>query len=157
MRGLLLWTALFGSVSAFAQTKFDPPAPLQRSVSSSQQFVIYHSDRALRSRLAQRAEDLKSQWLRRLKLGDDWKSPIIIQVLAIAATGMLLVFERTLRERRRCLENSDRCRRHGSIEKVGLRLEIYRALFLEFGYRNVPAKAGKALSPTAGLAGGRLV
>ena len=46
VRGLLLWLALFGSCSAFAQTKFDPPAPLQRSVSSSQQFVIYHSDRA---------------------------------------------------------------------------------------------------------------
>ena len=145
MRGLLLWLVLFGSCSAFAQTKFDPPAPLQRSVSSSQQFVIYHSDRGLRSRLAQRAEDLKNHWLRRLRLSDDWKSPIIIQVLAIGRRDSPRI--------RTALYESD-----GGASKIqidvgdtaALRgsdfdLEIYRALFLEFGYRNVPAKAGKAL------------
>jgi hypothetical protein len=142
---VLFSLALFGSFSAFAQTKFDPPAPLQRSVSSSQQFVIYHSERALRSRLAQRAEDLKNHWLRRLKLSDDWKLPIIIQVLAIGRRDSPRI--------RTALYESD-----GGAAKIqidvgdtaALRgsefdLEIYRALFLEFGYRNVPAKAGKAL------------
>ena len=155
MRGLLLWLALFGSCSAFAQTKFDPPAPLQRSVSSSQQFVIYHSDRGLRSRLAQRAEDLKNHWLRRLRLSDDWKSPIIIQVLAIGRRDSPRI--------RTALYESD-----GGASKIqidvgdtaALRgsdfdLEIYRALFLEFGYRNVLAKAGKALhQPPAWLVEG---
>ena len=157
MRGLLLWLALFGSCSAFAQTKFDPPAPLQRSVSSSQQFVIYHSDRGLRSRLAQRAEDLKNRWLRRLRLSDDWKSPIIIQVLAIGRRDSPRI--------RTALYESD-----GGASKIqidigdtaALRgsdfdLEIYRALFLEFGYRNVLAKAGKALhQPPAWLVEGLL-
>ena len=155
MRGLLLWTALFVSVSAFAQTKFDPPAPLQRSVSSSQQFVVYHSDRGLRSRLAQRAEDLKNQWLRRLKLSDDWKSPIIIQVLAIGRRNAPRI--------RTALYESD-----GGASKIQIDvadmaalkgsdfdLEVYKALFLEFGYRNVPAKAGKALhQPPAWLVEG---
>ena len=155
MRGLLLWLALFGSCSAFAQTKFDPPAPLQRSVSSSQQFVIYHSDRGLRSRLAQRAEDLKNHWLRRLRLSDDWKSPIIIQVLAIGRRDSPRI--------RTALYESD-----GGASKIQIDvgdtaalkgsdfdLEIYRALFLEFGYRNVLAKAGKALhQPPAWLVEG---
>ena len=157
MRGLLLWLALFGSCSAFAQTKFDPPTPLQRSVSSSQQFVIYHSDRGLRSRLAQRAEDLKNHWLRRLRLSDDWKSPIIIQVLAIGRRDSPRI--------RTALYESD-----GGASKIqidigdtaALRgldfdLEIYRGLFLEFGYRNVLAKAGKALhQPPAWLVEGLL-
>jgi hypothetical protein len=155
VRGLLLWSALFGSVSALAQTKFDPPAPLQRSVSSSQQFVVYHSDRGLRSRLAQKAEDLKNQWLRRLRLSDDWKSPIIIQVLAIGRRDSPRI--------RTALYESD-----GGASKIQIDvgdtaalkgsefdLEVYRALFLEFGYRNVPAKAGKALhQPPAWLVEG---
>ena len=145
MRGLLFCLLLFGSFSAFAQTKFAPSAPLQRSVSSSQQFVIYHSDGALRSRLAQRAEDLKSQWLRRLKVSDEWKSPIIIQVLTIGRWNSARI--------RTGFYESD-----GGAAKVQIDIadvsalkgpefdrEIYRALFLEFGYRNVPAKAGKAL------------
>jgi hypothetical protein len=145
VRGLLLWPAVLGSLSVFAQTKFDPPAPLQRSVSSSQQFVIYHSDRGLRSRLAQRAEDLKNQWLRRLRLSDEWKSPIIVQVLAISGSNSPRI--------RTALYESD-----GGASKIQIDvgdtaalkgsdfdLEVYRALFMEFGYRNVPAKAGKAL------------
>ena len=83
MRGLLLLTSAFGTLAAFGQTRVELPAPLQRSVSSSQQFFIYHSDRALRSRLAQKVEDLKAQWLRGLRLDDQWKSPIIIQILPV--------------------------------------------------------------------------
>ena len=83
MRTLLVLAGFMASLVAMAQSKVERPAPLERSVSSSQQFIIYHSDRALRSRLARRAEDLKEQWLRRLRLGTEWKSPIIIQVLAL--------------------------------------------------------------------------
>ena len=83
MRRMLLLAASMWTLAAMGQTKVEPPAPLQRSVSSSQQFVIYHSDRSLRSRLARKAEDLKEQWLRSLRLADEWKSPIIIQVLPL--------------------------------------------------------------------------
>ena len=83
MRGMLLLFGPMWALAAMAQTKVEPPAPLERTVSSSQQFVIYHSNRPLRSRLAQKAEDLKEQWLSRLRLTDEWKSPIIIQVLPL--------------------------------------------------------------------------
>jgi hypothetical protein len=145
VRTFLLWPALFGSLTGFAQTKGDLPSPLQRSVSSSQQFVIYHSDRALRSRLAQRAEELKSEWLRRLRFNDAWESPIIIQVVPMQ--------RRNSPRLRTALYESD-----GGASKVQIDvydttvlksaafdIEIYRALFLEYGYRNVPAKAGKVL------------
>jgi hypothetical protein len=145
VRGLLLWPALLGSLSAAAQTRVDPPAPLQRSVSSSQQFVIYHSDRGLRSRLAQRAEDLKNRWLRRLRLSDDWKSPIIVQVLAIGRRNSprirTALYESDGGAAKIQIDVGDREALKGS----DFDLEVYRALFLEFGYRNVPAKAGKAL------------
>jgi hypothetical protein len=155
VRGLLLCSAFFGSVSAFAQTKFDPPVALQRSVSSSQQFVIYHTDRGLRSRLAQKAEGLKNHWLRRLRLSDDWKSPIIIQVLAIGRRDSPRI--------RTALYESDGGASKIQIDVVDTAalkgsefdLEVYRALFLEFGYRNVAAKAGKALhQPPAWLVEG---
>lgn len=155
MRGLLLWPALLGSLSAVAQTRVDPPAPLQRSVSSSQQFVIYHSDRGLRSRLAQRAEDLKNRWLRRLRLSDDWKSPIIVQVLAIGRRNSprirTALYESDGGAAKIQIDVGDREALKGS----DFDLEVYRALFLEFGYRNVPAKAGKALhQPPAWLVEG---
>ena len=155
MRGLLLCSALFGCLSASAQTKFDPPAPLQRSISSSHQFVIYYSDRALRSRLAQRAEDLKNQWLRRLRLSDDWRSPIIIQVLAIGRRNSprirTALYESDGGASKIQIDVADAA----ALQGTNLDLEIYRALFLEFGYRNVAAKAGKALhQPPAWLVEG---
>ncbi|HEY5954349.1 MAG TPA: hypothetical protein VIT18_08285, partial [Terrimicrobiaceae bacterium] len=81
MRGWLFLALSVAGFPALGQVKLDLPPPLQRTVSSSDQFVVYHTDRTLRSRLAQRAEDLKSQWLRRLRLTDEWKSPIIIQIV----------------------------------------------------------------------------
>jgi hypothetical protein len=155
VRALLLWPALFGSLCAVAETKFDPPPPLQRSVSSSQQFIIYHSDRALRSRLAQRVEDLKSHWLRRLRLNDDWKSPIIIQLLAMRRRDSPRIrtafYESDGGASKIQIDVGDTAALKGS----DFDLEVYRALFLEFGYRNVPAKAGKALhQPPAWLVEG---
>lgn len=144
MRGLLLLTAWFWALTAFGQTKVDPPAPLQRSVSSSQQFVIYHSDRTLRSRLAQRAEDLKSEWLRRLRLDDEWKSPIIIQVLPVRRSNSPRVRTGLYESDGGALKVQIDIYDTVSLKSSDFDMEIYRALFLEFGYRNVPAKAGKS-------------
>lgn len=145
MRGLPFLTLCFSALAAFGQaSKIDLPAPLQRSVSSSQQFVIYHSDRALRSRLAQRAEDLKGQWLRRLRLEDEWKSPIIIQVLPVRRANSPRVrtglYEGDGGAPKVQIDIYDTA----SLTSTDLDMEIYRALFLEFGYRNVTAKAGRS-------------
>jgi len=159
MRGLLLLLLLLagslGTLAAFGQTKVEPPAPLQRSVSSSQQFVIYHSDGTLRSRLAQRAEDLKGKWLRRLQLADEWKSPIIIQILALhrpnsprIRTGL---YESDGGQLKVQIDVYDTA----SLKNTDFDMEVYRALFLEYGYRDVPAKAGKSFhQPPAWLIDG---
>jgi hypothetical protein len=144
MRQWFFLTLSISGLTAFGQTKVDLPPPLQRSVSSSQQFVVYHTDRALRSRLAQRAEDLKAQWLRRLRLNDEWKSPIIIQVLPVRRgnsprirTGL---YESDGGAPKVQIDVYDTA----SLRSADFDMEVYRALFLEFGYRNVAAKAGKS-------------
>lgn len=144
MRESLFLTLCLGALGAFGQVKLDSPAPLQRSVSSSQQFIVYHPDRALRSRLAQKGEDLKRHWLQRLRLTDDWKAPIIIQVLPVRRADSPRI--------RTALYESDGGAAKvqidiydaASFRSTDLDMEIYRALFLEFGYRNVTAKAGRS-------------
>jgi hypothetical protein len=149
MRGLLLLTASFGTIAALGETRVESPSPLQRSVSSSQQFVIYHSDRTLRSRLSQRVEHLKGQWLRRLRLDDLWKSPIIIQILPVQRSNSPRI--------RTALYESDGGQLKvqidvydmASLKSADFEMEVYRALFLEYGYRNMPAKAGKSFHQPA--------
>ncbi len=144
MRRSLFLILCMAELNAFGQTKVELPPPLQRSVSSSEQFVIYHTERALRSRLARRAEDLKGQWLRRLRLNDEWKSPIIIQVLPVRRANSPRV--------RTALYESDGGASKiqidiydtASLKSADFDMEVYRALFLEFGYRHVSAKAGKS-------------
>jgi hypothetical protein len=144
MRRLLVLAGFMASLVAMAQSKVERPAPLERSVSSSQQFIIYHSDRALRSRLARRVEDLKEQWLRRLGLETEWKSPIIIQVLALRRpesprirTGLYESDGGALKVQIDVLDSA-------SLSGADFDREVYRALFLEYAYRNVAPKAGKA-------------
>jgi hypothetical protein len=49
-----------------------------RSISNSGQFVIYSDDRELRGRVVSYVEEVKSEVLRILREGDDWKFPIVI-------------------------------------------------------------------------------
>jgi hypothetical protein len=144
MRGMLLLAGSMWALAAMAQNEVEPPVPLQRTVSSSQQFVIYHSDRTLRSRLARKAEDLKEHWLRGLRLTDEWKSPIIIQVLPLRRpdsprirTGLYESDGATLKVQIDICDSA-------SLKSSDFDMEVYRALFLEYAYRNVPPKAGKA-------------
>jgi hypothetical protein len=143
MRRISLLAGLLSSLMAMGETKVEPPASLERSVSSSQQFVVYHSDRTVRSYLARKAEDLKGQWLRRLRLSDNWKSPIIIQVLPLhrpdsprVRTG---VYESDGNALKLQIDVSD----PASLRGPDFDLEVYRALFLEYSFRNVLPKAGK--------------
>ncbi len=52
----------------------------KRSVSSSRQFVVYTNDADLRSKVAMRAEDLKTAVLETLDGKDEWKLPIILNI-----------------------------------------------------------------------------
>jgi hypothetical protein len=143
MRSLLILAGSMASLVAMAQSKLQQPEPLQRSVSSSQQFVIYHSDRALRSRLARKAEDLKEQWLQRSRLGNDWKSPIIIQVLPLRRMESLPIRTALYESDGGALKvQIDACD-SASLNSADFDREVFRALFLEYAYRNVPPKAGK--------------
>jgi hypothetical protein len=155
MRGWLFLALSVAGFPALGQVKLDLPPPLQRTVSSSEQFVVYHTDRTLRSRLAQRAEDLKSQWLRRLRLTDEWKSPIIIQIVPVRRANSPRVrtglYESDGGTPKVQIDIYDTA----SLRSADFDMEIYRALFLEFGYRNVSAKAGKSFQqPPAWLIDG---
>ena len=144
MRRMLLLAGSMWTLVAMGQTKVEPPAPLQRSISSSQQFVIYHSDRALRSRLARKAEDLKEQWLRRLRFADEWKSPIIIQVLPLRRPDSPRIRTGLYESDGGALKVQIDVFEAASLKSTDLDMEVYRALFLEYAYRNLPPKAGKS-------------
>jgi len=118
-------------------------AALQRSISSSGQFVIYFSDATVRMELAREAEDVKEKWRRALHLKDEWKAPIIIQVASRRPRNAPRVLTR--------LYESD-----GDAYKVqidiydvmvmkdrSLEREILRALCLEYSYRGHAALAGR--------------
>ena len=143
-RMMLLLAASLWTFAAMGQTKVEPPAPLQRSVSSSQQFVIYHSDRALRSRLARRVEDLKEQWLRSLRLADEWKSPIIIQVIPLWRPDSPRIRTGLYEGDGGALKVQIDVYDAASLKSADFHTEVYRALFLEYAYRNLPPKAGKS-------------
>jgi hypothetical protein len=134
-----MWT-----LAAMGQSKVESPAPLQRSISSSQQFIIYHPDRALRSRLARKAEDLKEQWLRRLRFADEWKSPIIIQVLPLRRADSPRIRTGLYESDGGALKVQIDVFDAASLKSTDLDMEVYRALFLEYAYRNLPSKAGKS-------------
>src|SRR6266446_8828628 len=55
-------------------------APLERSVSPSQQFVIYGADDLSRGAISELAEKTKANLLALLRRGDEWKTPIVINL-----------------------------------------------------------------------------
>jgi len=153
MRGR--WLVLFAVLmagSAWAQQKKSPaapvvtptPAPLQRSTSASRQFIIYHSDGSLRGKLARKVEDIKTDWLKTLQITDEWKYPIVLQVVPLAPVGAPRIRTAFF------LGDGDEAKvqidvfdlsvlRNGEFDT-----EVYRALCLELMYRQNLPKAGKA-------------
>src|SRR6266550_8303417 len=55
-------------------------APLERSVSTSRQFIVYGANVPLRGAVADLAEQTKANLLRVLQQRDDWKTPIVINL-----------------------------------------------------------------------------
>ena len=143
---LLVFALSLGVLTALGQTKPERIAPLQRSVSSSQRFVIYHPDRALRSRLARRVEDLKSQWLRRLRLADEWKSPIVIQILALQRPDSSRTRTGLYEGDGGALKVQIDVRDVSSLQGAEFDMEVYRALFLEY-VSGSAFEGGEVVSP----------
>ncbi len=108
------------------------PAPIQRSVSASRQFIIYHSDGTLRGKVARKVEDLKSEWLKTMQLTDEWKSPIIVQINSLAPAGAPRIrtgyFIGDGDENKVQIDVFDLAALRGG----DFEMELYRALCLEF-------------------------
>jgi len=114
-------------------------APLERSVSPSQQFVIYGADDSSRGAISELAEKTKANLLALLRRGDEWKTPIVINLqrpqanlpeipstaLRFSQTGFGLKLQLDLT----LVANLDRA----AIER-----EVLRAILLEMIYRKEP-------------------
>lgn len=120
------------------------PAPLQRSLSASKQFVVYYSEGTVRAKVARKLEDVKGRWLQTLGLQDEWKSPIVVQLNSLAPPGAPSLRTRLFLsdggEKKIQIDVNDLgVLRGGEFDR-----EIYRALLLEFMYREHTPKEGKS-------------
>ncbi len=117
-----------------------------RTTTSSGQFVIYSKDAARRSLIAKRAEECRSTWNAKLTSDENWKHPVIIQDLIGntkprgVAGAQTAIFEGDGGALKVQISIYDASVLHGQ----ALEAEVYRALGLEWIYRNHPLKAGKA-------------
>jgi hypothetical protein len=126
-----------------APTPTPAPVPIQRSVSSSRQFVVYNQDGTLRSKVARKAEDVKREWLELLQRADEWKSPIIVKINTPSPLGAQRlrtgVYIGDGGQTKVQIDVNDLAALRGA----EFESELYRALCLELMYRNTPPKAGK--------------
>jgi hypothetical protein len=118
--------------------------PKNRSASSSGQFVIYCDDRQARSRIVSFVEEVKSDVLRLMHEGDDWKFPVVVtlhQAAAQSGRGEPVIV---------ALANTPagpkvdiNVRIGDDPAKIFLQRHVVRALLLEIAYRDrPPIKAG---------------
>ena len=112
---------------------------VEKSTSTSRQFVVYGADIYLRGAIAQLAEQTKSDALRWLQLRDDWKTPILINLqepqpnvpeipevaLNFSQTGFGLKLQLDL------LVGPE-------IQPTVVQRELLRATLLEISYRQIP-------------------
>ena len=143
MKRLLLLLLPLGM--AVAQQPIPSVAPIQRTISVSQQFVIYKADRAARGWVARKAEDLKADWLERLKADSDWDLPIIIQLNTLRPPNTpriaTNIFEADGGAPKIQIDVYDPL----VLKSSDFDLEVFRALALELAYRKLTIKAGKSI------------
>jgi len=148
MRRVCLMVAGFALVlsSQAQEVPTSTPVPLQRSISTSQQFIVYYQDKTVRARIVRKLEDIKGHWLKRLSLRDDWKAPIIVRLQTLRppnypriSTGVYESDSGELKIQIDIYEPS-------VLQSADFDIEVYAALCLEFAYRNTPLKAGKAFT-----------
>ena len=115
----------------------------ERSVSSTQQFVVYSADVRLRQRVASYAEELKSDVLQIFGESDHWRWPIVV-TLERASTLELGKPPASLH-----LVDTPGGQKIEINVKIGddpaavnLQNHLLRGLLLEYAYRNAPAAGG---------------
>lgn len=119
--------------------------PLGRTVSSSRQFIIYSEDSSNRLKLSALADGSATLWRDWLGLKKEWKYPIILNFPSNPKN-------RSREPIRTTLSEADGGEQKVQIEILDpslmfsseLRTEIFRALALEYSYRDTPLKAGKS-------------
>ncbi len=128
-----------GALAVFVMIGPAAAAPLERSVSSSRQFIVFGSERGLRAGICDLGERTKTSLLALLDQRDGWKTPIIVNVERRAANlpeapparlnfsqtgfGLKLQLEFTFDADARLDE---------------IRRELLRVLLLEIMYRDAP-------------------
>jgi len=125
------------SAAALGLIRSAAAAPLERSVSSSRQFIVYGSERGLRAGICDLGERTKAGLLALLQQRDEWKTPIVVNVQRRAANlpevpparvnlsqtgfGLKLQLELTFDADAKC---------------DAIRRELLRVLLLEMMYRD---------------------
>jgi hypothetical protein len=114
-------------------------APLERSLSTSRQFIVYGANPPWRGSVSDLAEQTKSNLLRVLRQRDEWKTPIVINLqfpqtnlpeipptaLHFSQTGFGLKLQLDLIVT-------------GEADAAAMQREMLRAILLELIYRNRP-------------------
>lgn len=128
----------------------DQPAelinPQGRTVSDSKQFIVFSKESAPRMKAARQFEDIKLSMRNTVRLNDEWKIPVLVNLEA-EAPG-----------RQRRPESSSISFHEGGgdslriqldifdpafIDSADLEVEVIRALLLEISYREAPMRAGR--------------
>ncbi len=117
-------------------------SPPERSISPSQQFIVYGADALSRGAISDLAEHTKTNLLRLLRLPDEWKTPIVIDLqrpranlpdtpaaaLYFSQTGFGLKLQLDLKV-------------GSNLDRAGVERKLLRAILLEMIYRKEPALA----------------
>ncbi len=107
-----------------------------RSVSTTRQFVVYCEDRMVRNSVALLAEDVKRKFLHELRLKDNWKHPIVVQIVRPGADGTSRLGMR-LYQTEEGLKFQVDVEFGEDLENDALREELLAALMSELAYRNI--------------------
>jgi hypothetical protein len=132
-------TKIAAIILFFVATQSLFSVPPERSVSPSQQFIVYGADAAIRGAVSNLAERTKTNLLTRLQARDNWKTPIVInlqfpQANLPEAPSRALHFSQTgsgLKLQLDLMVAAD-------INARELQRELLRAILLEMIYRNQP-------------------
>jgi len=131
--------ATFILLSIFVSSQSLRATPPARSVSPSQQFIIYGANATLRGAVSELAEQTKANLLALLRQRDGWKTPIVVNLQSAQANlpeippaalrfsqtgfGLKLQFDLTIGE---------------NIDAMLVQRELLRAILLEMIYRSEP-------------------
>lgn len=137
---LLAWT-LTGMPLGAAEVQSLP----QRGITSSRQFIIYCDDPGARMRSGNLAENVKSFWLRRAGLRDQWQHPVILMFREPGRRPprhpiVVSVHEGDADTQKIQIDIHD----PALADSPQLENAIWQALLLEYAWRDQPLRAGRA-------------